>query len=91
MELSGRTQAKYCKVSLTGQRQLAKGMAHCQAAGGNKSGGSWSQKHRFSPIEPLTSSVDFWGTCREKDVMVTTVIVFLIWPAADLRHLEAYI
>lgn len=31
MELSGRTQAGYCKVSLAGLRQLAKGMAHCSS------------------------------------------------------------
>lgn len=29
MELGGRTQAGYCKVSLAGPGQLAKGMAHC--------------------------------------------------------------
>lgn len=29
MELVGRTQTGYCKVSLAGLRQLAKGMAHC--------------------------------------------------------------
>lgn len=68
--------------------------ATCQG-NGTLSGCWWKQIWWLlvtkTTTEPLTSSVDFWGTCREKDVMVTTVIVFPIWPAADLQHLEAYI